>query len=73
LSWELKAFRVRSLCRSGSLTAFAREWSKYKFDLMGVQEFIWEKSGSELAGCHVTLYGYIRDKMFQTDGNHIIT
>jgi len=73
LAWELKSFRVRSLCRSGSLTAFARELSKYKFDLMGVQEFIWEKRVSELVGCHVTLYGYIREKVFRTDGKHIIT
>jgi len=40
---------------SWSRTTFARKWTKYKFDSMGVQEFIWEKSGSELAGCHVTL------------------
>jgi hypothetical protein len=40
-----------------SLTAFARERAKYKFDLMGVKDFRWEKSGSELAGDHVNLYG----------------
>jgi hypothetical protein len=33
---------VRSLYRSGSLTAVARELARYKLDLVGVEEVRWE-------------------------------
>jgi hypothetical protein len=31
-------WNIRSLCRSGSLTAVARKLARYKLDLLGVQE-----------------------------------
>jgi len=34
---------VRSLYRAGSLTAAARELARYKLDLVGVQNFRWDK------------------------------
>jgi exonuclease III len=36
-------WNVRSLYRSGSLTAAARELARYKLDLVGVQEVRWNK------------------------------
>jgi len=36
-------WNVRSLYRSGSLTAAVRELEKYKLDLVGVQEVGWDK------------------------------
>jgi exonuclease III len=34
---------ITSLYRAGSLTAAARELSRYKLDLVGVQEVRWDK------------------------------
>jgi hypothetical protein len=39
-------WNVRSLCRLGSLTAAARELARYKLDLVGVQEVMWDKEGT---------------------------
>ena len=39
-----------SLYRAGSPTAAARELARYNFDLVGVQEFRWEKGGTASAG-----------------------
>jgi exonuclease III len=36
-------WNVRSLYRSGSFTTVTREWTRYKLDLMGVQEVRWDK------------------------------
>jgi len=36
-------WNARSLYRSGSLTAAARELARYKLDLVGVQEVRWDK------------------------------
>jgi exonuclease III len=36
-------WNVRSLYRAGSLTAAARELARYKFDIVGVQEVMWDK------------------------------
>jgi hypothetical protein len=44
---------VRSLYRTDSLTAAAKELSGYKFDLMGVQEVRWEKGDSVKAGDYI--------------------
>ena len=41
---------VRRLYRAGSLKAAAREWARYKFDLLDVQEVRWEQGGTERAG-----------------------
>jgi exonuclease III len=39
-------WNVRSLYRSGSLTAIARDLAWYKLDLIGVQEVRWDKGGT---------------------------
>jgi hypothetical protein len=43
-------WNVRSLYRMGSLMPVSRELSKYKLDLVGVQEVRWEGGGTEPAG-----------------------
>ena len=43
-------WNVRSLYRAGSLTAAAREFAKYKLDLVGVQEVRWDKMDAVRAG-----------------------
>ena len=40
---------VRSLYRSGFLTAVAMELARYKLDLVGVQEVRWDKGGTVTA------------------------
>jgi hypothetical protein len=45
--WTLN---VRSLYRTGSLVTVSKELSKYKFDLVGVQEVTWEGSAAKPAG-----------------------
>ena len=37
------AWSVRTLCRSGSVTAVARELARYKSDLVAVLEVRWDK------------------------------
>ena len=49
-------WHVRSLYRSGSLTAAARELARYKLDLMGVQEVRWDKWGRVRAGDYDFFY-----------------
>ena len=44
---------VRSLYRSGSLTAAARELSRYKVDLVGVGAVRWDKVGTVRAGDYI--------------------
>ena len=39
----LGTWNVRSLYRAGSLMAAARELTRYKLDLVGVQEVRWDK------------------------------
>jgi hypothetical protein len=39
------------------LTAVAKELSKYKFDLMGVDEVRWDKVGTEPTGDYTLFYG----------------
>jgi hypothetical protein len=41
---------VRTLYRAGFLTTVSRELSRYKLDLVGVQEVIWEGGGTEHFG-----------------------
>jgi hypothetical protein len=41
---------ARSLYRAGSLMTAAKETSKYKLDLVGVQEVRWDRGGTEPAG-----------------------
>jgi hypothetical protein len=39
---RLGTWVVRSLCRAGSLVTVSKELSKYRLDLVGVQEIKWE-------------------------------
>jgi hypothetical protein len=50
-------WNVRSLYRAGPLMTVLRELSKYKLDLVGVQEVRWEGSGAEPAGEYISFYG----------------
>jgi exonuclease III len=43
-------WNVRSLFRASSLVTVSKELSKYKLDLVGVQEVRWEGCGTEPAG-----------------------
>ena len=46
------AWNVRSLCRSGSLTAAARKLAKCKLDVVGEQEVRWDKGSTVRAGTY---------------------
>jgi exonuclease III len=50
-------WNVRSLYRAGSLTTVSRELTRYKLDLVGVQEVRWEGSGTEHAREYTFFYG----------------
>ena len=50
-------WNVRSLYRAGSLKAAARELARYKLDVVGVQEFRWDKEGTVRAGDYNFFYG----------------
>ena len=52
----LGTWNVRSLYRTGSLTAAARELARYKLDLVGVQEVRWDKEGTVRAGNYNFFY-----------------
>jgi hypothetical protein len=52
-------WNVRSLYRSGSLTAAARELARYKLDLVGAPEVKWDKEGAVRAG---GLYSFSKEK-----------
>jgi hypothetical protein len=43
-------WNVTSLYRAGSLMTLAKEISKYKLGLVGVQEVRWDRGGTEPAG-----------------------
>jgi hypothetical protein len=43
-------WNVRILYRAGSLVTVAKEISKYKLDLVGVQEVRWDRRGTKPAG-----------------------
>ena len=43
-------WKVRSLYRTRSLKAAARELARYKLDVVGVQEVRWDKEGTVRAG-----------------------
>jgi exonuclease III len=50
-------WNVRSLYRAGSLMTVAKEISKCKSDLVGVQEVRWDRCGTEPAGQYIFHYG----------------
>jgi len=39
-------WNARSLYKTGSITAASRELTRYKLDLVGVQEVRWDKGGT---------------------------
>ena len=43
-------WNVRSLYRSGPLLTVAREYARYKLNLVGIQEVRWGKGGTVRAG-----------------------
>jgi exonuclease III len=49
-------WNVRSMYRAGSLRTVAEEVSKYKLDLVGVQEVRWDKGGTESGGQYKFFY-----------------
>jgi hypothetical protein len=50
-------WNVRSLYRAGSFMTVVKEVSKYKLDLVGVQEVRWYRGGTEPAGEYACFYG----------------
>jgi exonuclease III len=50
-------WNVRSMYRAGSLRAIAKEISKYKLDLVGIQEVRWNGGGNKPAGEYTFFYG----------------
>jgi hypothetical protein len=50
-------WNVRNLYRAGSLMTVVKEISKYKLDLVGVQEVRWNRGGMEPAGKYILFYG----------------
>jgi exonuclease III len=50
-------WNVRSMYRAGLLRAVAEEISKYKLDLVRVQELRWDDGGTEPAGECTFFYG----------------
>jgi exonuclease III len=54
-------WNVRSLYRAGSLMTVSRELSRYRLDLMGVQEVKWEDSGAVPAGEYTFFYGKVNE------------
>jgi hypothetical protein len=47
---------VRNLNRLGSLKTVSRELSKYKLDLVEIQEVRWDKGGTESADDYTAIY-----------------
>jgi hypothetical protein len=43
-------WNIRCVYRTGSFMTVAKEISKYKLDLVGVHEVIWDRGGTEPAG-----------------------
>jgi exonuclease III len=50
-------WNVRSMYKAGSLRAVGEEISKYKLDLVGVQEVRWDGGDTERAGEYTFFYG----------------
>ena len=50
--WDMRfcTWNIRSLYRAGSFTAAARELTKYKLDIVGVQEVRWDREATVRAG-----------------------
>jgi hypothetical protein len=50
-------WNVRSLYWTGLIMTVAKEISKYKLDLVGVQEVRWDRGGTKPAGKYTFFYG----------------
>jgi hypothetical protein len=57
MDMRLCTWNVRSMYRAGSLRVVAEEISKYKLDLVGVQEVRRDGHGTEPAGEYIFFYG----------------
>jgi hypothetical protein len=57
MDMRLEMWNVRSLYRAGSLVTVSKELSKYKIELVGVQEVRWEGGGTEPMGEYTFFYG----------------
>jgi hypothetical protein len=57
MDMRFATWNVKSLYRAGSLMTVAKDISKYKFDLVGVQEVRWDRGGTEPAGEYIFFYG----------------
>jgi hypothetical protein len=56
MDMRFELWNVMSLYRAGSLMTVSWKLSKYKLDLLGVQEFRWEGGGTEPAGEYTFFY-----------------
>jgi exonuclease III len=50
-------WNVRSLYRAGLLRTVVEEISKFKLDLVGIQEVRWDRGGTKPAGGYKFFYG----------------
>jgi hypothetical protein len=57
INMRFGTWNVRNLYRAGSLMTVASKITKYKFDLVGVQEVRWDRGGKEPAGEYSFFYG----------------
>jgi hypothetical protein len=54
---KIPTWNIRSLYRVGTLRTVSRELSRYRLDLVEVQEVRWEGSGTIPAGEYTFFYG----------------
>jgi hypothetical protein len=52
MDMRFRTWIAKSLCRAGLLRTVAEEISKYKLDLVAVQEVRWGRGGTDPAGEH---------------------
>jgi hypothetical protein len=57
LDMRLCAWEVGNLYRAGSLMTVTKQISKFKSDLVGVQEARWDRRGTEPGGKYTCFYG----------------
>jgi exonuclease III len=57
MDMKFGTWNVRCMYRAGSLRTVAEEMSKYKLDLLAVQEVRWDRGGTEPAGEYTFFYG----------------
>jgi len=77
IDMKFSIWDVRSLYRADPLTAAARELTRYKLDLVGVQEVWWDREGTVRAGVIILFLwkrkgkSSIRNKISCTPQNNI--